>query len=115
MQHFTRWGIDDAYPDELKWKAITMHEFGHVLADQLIGQINKSAFCPRYYTSDAMDKVKMIDRVFKASKKNGDIYALSGYSWTDSHEFFAEAFCAREMGETLPGPIEKMLIEVLGK
>ena len=40
---------------------------------------------------------KMI--TLKQAKNNGDIYKLSLYANRNEQEFFAEAFCAKELGE----------------
>lgn len=51
--------------------------------------------------------------VFEKSKKNGDIYNLTQYGSKNVHEFFAESFAAREMGEKLPDYVESLMKEVL--
>ena len=56
---------------------------------------------------------KIIDS-FEKAKKNGDIYNISKYASKNAAEFFAESFCARELGEQLPDYIISMLDEVIG-
>ena len=93
------------------------HEYGHILADQKIGQINHSLANKKFAFDDANSlykKVKMVDNVFEQAKSCGDIYKLSKYAAKNSQEFFAESFAIYEMGEeTLPKYIVDMIEEVL--
>ena len=57
----------------------------------------------------------MVDDAFRKAKQTGDIYSISQYASTDSHEFFAECFCAHYHGEEFPDYIEQMLKEALTK
>jgi len=101
--------------DTIKGKqpeAIVAHEYGHILADQYFGQINDikaNANARSLVCANARQLVK--DTYYKAYA-TGDIYNLSQYGGTDECEFFAEAFSAQEMGETLPDYISNMLFEV---
>lgn len=93
------------------------HEYGHIIADQRIGQINgrwaNSAF-ERIDGNALYEKVKMIDNVYEQAKVNGDIYKISKYAAKNSHEFFAETFAIYAMQEeTLPKYIANMIIEVI--
>ena len=93
------------------------HEYGHIIADQRIGQINKrlanKAF--EYRRGNPLyDKCMMIDDVFNKAKASGDIYKISHYAAQDSEEFFAECFAIFAMKqETLPQYILDMILEVI--
>ena len=93
------------------------HEFGHVLVDQLCGQINHRIANPAFaYTADnaLWQKWKLIDSVYQKAISNGDIYSISMYGASNSHEFFAECFTIYDMGEEqLPDYIVEMFKEVL--
>ena len=93
------------------------HEFGHIIADQRTGQINghraNSAF-ERIDGNALYEKIKMIDNVYRQAKANGDIYKISKYAASNSHEFFAETFAIYAMQEeNLPKYIADMIIEVI--
>lgn len=93
------------------------HEFGHVLADQLCGQINHRMANPAFsYTVDNVlwKKCQLIDSVYQKAISSGDIYSISMYGASNSHEFFAECFTIYDMGEEqLPDYIVEMFKEVL--
>lgn len=93
------------------------HEFGHVLADQLCGQINHRIANPAFaYTADNVlwQKCQLIDSVYQKAVSSGDIYSISMYGASNSHEFFAECFTIYDMGEEqLPDYIVEMFKEVL--
>lgn len=93
------------------------HEFGHVLADQLCGQINHRMANPAFaYTADNVlwKKCQLIDSVYQKAISSGDIYSISMYGASNSHEFFAECFTIYDMGEEqLPDYIVEMFKEVL--
>lgn len=108
---FSRWSVSTSSSNPLA--ATISHEYGHVLADQMFGQINRSHFCSDY--SGTADIRQMVERTFAEAKRTGDIHAISMYANTNSHEFFAECFAAHREGEKLPDYIEKMLKEALKK
>ena len=93
------------------------HEFGHVLADQICGQINHRLANPAFaYTTDnpLWKKCQLIDSVYQKAIATGDIYSVSMYGASNSHEFFAECFTIYDMGEEqLPDYIVEMFKEVL--
>lgn len=93
------------------------HEFGHVLADQLCGQINHRMANPAFsYMTDnpLWEKCQLIDSVYQKAVSIGDIYSVSMYGASNSHEFFAECFTIYDMGEEqLPDYIVEMFKEVL--
>lgn len=93
------------------------HEFGHVLADQICGQINHRLANPAFaYTTDnpLWKKCQLIDSVYQKAISTGDIYSVSMYGASNSHEFFAECFTIYDMGEEqLPDYIVEMFKEVL--
>ena len=93
------------------------HEFGHVLADQLCGQINHKLANPSFaYVADnpLWKKCQLIDSVYQKAMSTGDIYSISMYGASNSHEFFAECFTIYDIGEEqLPDYILEMFKEVL--
>ena len=114
---YKRWTIttsQNSVEDELR--ATITHEYGHILADQYIGQINRTrankdfSFSP---DNNLYKKCQLIRETRKKAIQNGDIYKLSRYAATDEYEFFAEAFCANELGFNLPKYIKDMLKEVV--
>lgn len=111
---FVRYGVSDSYKDNVF--ANICHEFGHVIADQYCGQINGDKAWKdsgKLMYSVAQRKQGLISDAFKKAKDTGDIYKISKYASTNSHEFFAEVFSARELGEKLPDYITEMLEEVI--
>ena len=111
---YERFGVDEAYKSHAeKIKAVVAHEYGHIIADQYFGQINRIRANPNYYEPEVRDIERRWNEAFKKAKDNGDIYKLSQYGSTNSHEFFAESFAARVMGEKLPDYVEEIMKEVL--
>jgi len=98
-------------------RSVMTHEYGHVLADQIFGQINhstaNSAFS--YNANNPLwQKCQWVERVYQQAIQNGDIYKISKYASKNSHEFFAETFTMYDMGiEPLPDYIVKMIEGVL--
>lgn len=109
---FSRWSISSEYGTMV---ATIPHEYGHVLSDQYFGLINGSHYCKTAREAASIEKCELVKKTFKLAKKNGDIYKLSEYASTNYHEFFAESFAARWVGEKLPDYIEDMFVKVLGK
>lgn len=111
---YERFGVDEAYKSHAeKIKAVVAHEYGHIIADQYFGQINRIRANPNYYEPEVRDIERRWNEAFKKAKDNGDIYKLSQYGSTNSREFFAESFAARVMGEKLPDYVESIMKEVL--
>ena len=109
---FSRWGVNTTVEDKVK--ATVAHEYGHIIADQYFGQINRQYANPNYKTNwDVVEMSSKWDRTLKKARKTGDIYNLSEYGNKNSQEFFAECFAARVMGETLPDYVEELMKEVL--
>lgn len=106
---YTRGNLGSSYGT----KGIIAHEFGHTLSDQYFGMINKTLANPNAGSKDNLAKVQKVENVYNIAMSNGDIYQLSKYAARDAHEFLAEAFVAKEMGELLPEYISDMLDEVL--
>lgn len=108
---YTRWSVGDG-----DVRATITHEYGHILADQYIGQINGARANPNFgYGRDnplskACSKVRA---TYTKAKKQGDIFNISMYANTDEWEFFAETFTMYVKGEKLPTYITDMLEEVL--
>ena len=76
--------------------------------------INKDRANPNYKTNWGLaGRARKWDDAFQQARKTGDIYGISEYANRNSHEFFAECFAAREMGETLPDYIESLMKETL--
>lgn len=102
---YSRWSVSGSY--ESRITGTITHEYGHIIADQYFGQINGAEFMTRdaewiSFRSEWRD-------IFSRAKKSEDIFAISAYSATDEMEFFAECFCARENGETMPDYIEDFM------
>ena len=110
---FARWSIDDEMIGAEKVKQTIRHEYGHILADQRCGQTNKSYFCKSYSTPETTAKRTLIETTFKKARANGDIYKLSMYGNTNSHEFFAETFSAMLKGDKLPDYFYDMVRKVI--
>jgi SPP1 gp7 family putative phage head morphogenesis protein len=109
---FKRWAVFSSYDDKVKVSVI--HEYGHIIADQYFGQINDKMANPNYTTNPKIREMRQKwDNVFQKAIDTGDIYSLSRYGRSNSHEFFAESFAAREMGEKLPDYVESLMKEVL--
>ena len=97
-------------------KATISHEYGHVIADQYFGQINKKYANEKFSYLDSNECYKKCKEVLKAYFKalnNKDIYKISYYASTDDKEFFAECFAKKQMGEKLPDYIDEMIERVL--
>lgn len=99
---YSRWTVDDNMKGAEKVRATIAHEYGHILADQKCGQINGRYFCKTYSEPETVAKRRLIESTFKKAKKTGDIYLLSEYGGTNSHEFFAETFSAFWTKQELP-------------
>ena len=109
---FNRWSVNTTVEDKVK--ATVAHEYGHIIADQYFGQINHERANPHYKNNwDVIQISDKWDRALIKARKTGDIYNISEYGNKNSHEFFAECFCAREMGEKLPDYVEELMKEVL--
>lgn len=93
------------------------HEYGHIIADQRIGQINERAANRNFeyrYGNPLYDKCMMIDDVYRQAQINGDIFKISRYAAKNPREFFAETFAIFAMKqETLPQYILDMILEVI--
>ena len=93
------------------------HEYGHIIADQRIGQLNgriaNRAF--EYRLGNPLyDKCMMIKDVYDKALASGDIYKISVYGAKNPREFFAETFAIFAMKqETLPQYILDMILEVI--
>ena len=106
---YDRWSVLDSYDDKLQ--ALITHEYGHIFADQYFAQINTSDRNLSIYQYSY--KKQQWDDIYKKAVNNGDIYKMSKYGGTNSHEYFAECFCAREFGETIPDYAEDFIKELL--
>ena len=93
------------------------HEYGHIIADQRVGQLNgriaNRAF--EYRLGNPLyDKCMMIEDVYNKALTSGDIYKISVYGAKNPREFFAETFAIFAMKqETLPQYILDMILEVI--
>lgn len=116
QKKFNCFSISGSYSDLESIKATISHEYGHVLADQYFGQINKFKANKNFDYFDSNECWKkcndVIDTYYKAIKNN-DIYNISYYASTDQYEFFAECFAKKQMGGKLPDYINEMLERVL--
>ena len=108
---YSRWSV---YNPDRPIDATVAHEYGHILADQYFGQINGSRANPNFDKNyELRGYIKKWDDVFRKAKANGDIYSLSEYGATNAHEFFAESFAARDLGEKLPDYVSELMEEIL--
>lgn len=111
---FNRFGVD--YED-LHIRAVITHEYGHIIADQYIGQINKWDANPKfdYNSNNKLYQLNQkVEKTYRQAIKNNDIYNISKYAAKNSHEFFAETFAIYDIGrEKLPKYIVEMLEEVI--
>lgn len=112
---YSRWSMSSTFSGTNAVKATVAHEYGHIIADQYFGQINRGLYCKNYGDPRSVRIKSMVDDAFRKAKQTGDIYSISQYASTDSHEFFAECFCAHYHGEEFPDYIEQMLKEALTK
>lgn len=101
----------------LEVESVIAHEYGHIIADQKIGQINgyyaNNNYVPRIGNA-LYDKCRLIDDTYYKARQNGDIFSISHYAADNSHEFFAETFAIFAMKqETLPQYIIDMILEVI--
>lgn len=92
---------------------IMIHEYGHVLADQRIGQINGRMFCKNKYGSEAIELKNLITETRKKVRKTGEIFTMSAYADKNDYEFFAESFTGYNLGHKLPESVITMLERVL--
>lgn len=107
---FKRWSVSEEYGV----RGVITHEYGHTVADQVFGQINGSRVPTMVAsTSKCNELAQMVKNTMKRAVNEGDIYKLSKYGASNEHEFFAETFCAKQMGEQLPDYITGMLNEVI--
>jgi SPP1 gp7 family putative phage head morphogenesis protein len=97
-------------------RSVFTHEYGHVLADQVFGQINGARANPAfaYNTNNVLyQRVQLVKNTFDKAVADGDIFSISMYAAKDAHEFLAEVFTMYDMGmETLPAYIVDMIEEV---
>ena len=109
---YSRWTIDDEMTGLQAAKATIDHEYGHILADQRCGQINRS-ICKTYYEPETVAKRKLIEDTYRKAKQTGDIYKLSEYGGSNEHEFFAETFSAFMNGVEVPDYFIDMVLGVV--
>jgi hypothetical protein len=98
-------------------QSIITHEYGHVIADQYIGQINKQKANANFSTNSNNELWKLnlkVNSIYNKAIETGDIFKISKYAASNSHEFFAETFAIYDMKkEKLPDYIVEMIEEVL--
>lgn len=95
-------------------KRTIVHEYGHILADQYIGQIN-GIRANKNANSREVGNIKWsIHTTYRKAKQSGDIYNISNYAASDEQEFFAETFAMYHLKEKLPDYITEMIKGVLG-
>ena len=86
-------------------KSVITHEMAHVIAGQNFGFASYGA---------GNKPLNLIEKSFKESKQNGDIYKISAYAAKDADEFWAECFTMYKMGkEQMPEKIKSMVEGVL--
>lgn len=87
------------YAEETYIEDTIIHEYAHMMNDQLTGAINgRMAINKKMLGADgrlndlAVDLNKEAYRTYIKAKSNGDIYKVSYYGSTNKEEFFAETF-----------------------
>ena len=116
--HFERWTVDKVATSKEQYLQMTVtHEYGHVIADQYIGQIN--GWMALGYSDQAMNDAeplrKLIEATYRKAKKDETFFKWgSAYGGTDKYEFFAETFTSYVWErEKLPEYAIKMIEEVV--
>lgn len=113
---FNRWTVSEGKSGLEQIAATITHEYGHIIADQYIGQVTRKAANPRFDWDNSNPLKAMQNKIVathQKTKQNGDIYKMSMYADENEYEFFAEAFAMYELGETLPDYVKDMVEEVL--
>lgn len=116
QKKFKCYSISGSYADLESIKATITHEYGHVIADQYFGQINKfkaNKNFDYFDSNECWQKCMDVSSVYNEALRNNDIYDISYYASTDQYEFFAECFAKKQMGGILPDYINEMLERVL--
>ena len=113
---FTRWTVAESRGGVEQIAATITHEYGHIIADQYIGQVTRKEANPLFDWDNSNPLKAMQNKIVathQKTKRTGDIYKMSMYADENEYEFFAEAFAMYELGETLPDYVEEMVKEVL--
>lgn len=108
--------VSSSYADLESLKATITHEYGHVVADQYFGQINKvkaNSNFEYFESNECYQKCMNVSKVYYQALRNADIYNISYYASTNEQEFFAECFAKKQMNEKLPDYIDEMIERVL--
>lgn len=116
QKKFKCYSISGSYADLESIKATITHEYGHVIADQYFGQINKfkaNKNFDYFDSNECWQKCMDVSSTYNEALRNNDIYDISYYASTDQYEFFAECFAKKQMGGILPDYINEMLERVL--
>lgn len=116
QKKFKCYSISGSYADLESIKATIAHEYGHVIADQYFGQINKfkaNKNFDYFDSNECWQKCRDVASAYNEALRNNDIYDISYYASTDQYEFFAECFAKKQMGGILPDYINEMLERVL--
>lgn len=113
---FNRWTVAESKGGLEQITATITHEYGHIVADQYIGQVTRKAANPKF-DWDNSNPLKALQNKIVAThyktRQTGDIYKMSMYADENEYEFFAEAFAMYELGEPLPDYVEEMVKEVV--
>lgn len=113
---FNRWTVSEGKSGLEQIKATITHEYGHIIADQYIGQVTRKEANPLFDWDNSNPLKAMQNKIVAAlykARQTGDIYKMSMYAEQDEYEFFAEAFTMYELGEPLPDYVENIVKEVL--
>lgn len=116
QKKFKCYSISGSYADLESIKATIAHEYGHVIADQYFGQINKfkaNKNFDYFDSNECWQKCRDVASIYNEALRNNDIYDISYYASTDQYEFFAECFAKKQMGGILPDYINEMLERAL--
>lgn len=110
---YSSWSVSSRGEGADGVKRTIVHEYGHILADQYIGQINGIRANKKANSREAGNIKWSIHTTYRKAKQNGDIYNISNYAASDEQEFFAETFAMYYLKEKLPDYITEMIKEVL--
>lgn len=111
---YTRHNVG-ATPDGISIKAVMTHEHGHAI-HSLVAAYAKNSHkvnADKKLVDDCVAAQNTLTAAYNRALKDGDMKKISRYARTNTAEFFAECFTARELGEELPDYINSALDNVI--
>lgn len=111
---YTRHNVG-ATPDGISIKAVMTHEHGHAIHSLVAAYAKNSnkVNADKKLVADCVAAQNKLTEAYNRALKDGDMKKISRYARTDTAEFFAECFAARELGEELPDYINSALDNVI--